>query len=282
MKDMKCFNMSSLLVSVAMLLVGLPAVAGSRDDAVANVSVYVSTADGRTAYTYTIENTGTKPILGFSVGFDHYTGTVELSGDHPVEVVSPHLWESRIVTLEASPYYQIRWDRTAGVGGLAPGRVVTGFTIVMDNENPQLLDSHWTAIIAGPPTYASSKLVILDEPPTDLDVTPPVISVEVEPGVLWPPNKKMIEIKANVTVSDDTDPGPIISLESISCNECDSSDDIRNAEIGTEDYEFSVRASRTGKAKPGRVYTVVYSATDSSGNRSQDSAKIVVPHDQRK
>jgi hypothetical protein len=183
---MKCYNMSSFVIFAAVMFLGLPALAGSRDDQAANVSVYTSTVNGQVAYTYTIQNTGRNAILGFSIGFDHYTGSSQLSGNHPVKVVSPHLWGSRVITLEASPYYQVRWERINGPGGLTSGNVATGFTVVMENENPQLLNSHWTAIIGGSPTYASSELTVLAEPPEDLDATPPVISGEAEPCVLWP------------------------------------------------------------------------------------------------
>jgi hypothetical protein len=86
---------------------------------------------------------------------------------------------------------------------------------------------------------------------TVVDTTDPEISVTVSPDMLWPPNHKMVDIVATVTVSDI---------------------------IGTEDYEFQLRAERAGKGD-GRVYTITYTATDASGNSANASATVVVPHD---
>lgn len=273
-------NSTVLLLSAAVVLMSGTIIASPRDDQTANVGVYVQSQEGLTAYTYTIRNAGNQPILGFSIGFDHYTGTSELSGDGPLEVISPISWQSRIIALEESPYYEVRWEPIAATGTLKPGSVKSGFTIVMRSPNPQLLNSHWTAVIDGPPTYASSQLAVLDGPPEDLDTTPPSISVEVEPSVIWPPNNKMVNVTANATVSDDQDSAPVVSLVSVTCNECEPENDVQGVEIGDADFNFSIRAARTGQPKSGRVYTIVYSAIDSAGNRSEASATITVPHDQ--
>jgi len=278
---MNRYLIHKLLISTALLFANALAFAGSRDEQIANVSVYAHSLNDKAAYTYTIENTGARPILGFSIGFDHYTGASELSDNHPLEIISPDSWQSRIISLEESPYYEVRWEPIPGMESLQPGSSKSGFTVVMEDANPHFLDGHWTAIIDGPPTYASSRLEVLEGPPEDLDLLPPSISVAVEPSVIWPPNKKMVAVVASVTVSDDKDPNPMVSLVSVTCNECDPVIDVHDAELGTAGFEFSVRASRTGQAKPGRVYTVVYSATDSAGNRSEGSATITVPHDQR-
>ncbi|MDH4318298.1 MAG: hypothetical protein OEV64_07895 [Desulfobulbaceae bacterium] len=279
---MKRYRANLWFVMAMFLLMSASVLAGPRDEQVANVAVYVHTVNGQPAYTYTIKNTGNYPIIGLSIGFDHYTGSSELSGKHPHEVTSPDSWESSVIALEESQYYEVRWEPSLGTEGLAIGASKSGFTIVMRNPTPQLLSGHWTAIFSGPPTYASSAIEVLDGPPHGIDVLPPSITVEIEPSMIWPPNKKMVNISANVTVSDDRDQTPVVSLVAITCNECDPITDVRGAEIGAADFQFSVRAARTGQAKPGRVYAVVYSATDAAGNRSEASATIVVPHDQRK
>lgn len=270
-----------LFISTALLITSMSLYASSRDEQLANVTVYAHTLDGKAAYTYTIENTGDRSIIGFSIGFDHYTGSSELNGVHPHEIVTPDSWQSRIISLEASPYYEVRWEPISGTANLEPGNVKNGFTVVMDNPNSQLLNSHWTAIIDGPPTYASSLLVVSDVPPDDLDIIPPNISVVVEPSIIWPPNNKMVNVTTSVTVNDNSDDNPVVLLVSVSCNECDPTVDVKGAEIGTADFNFSVRSARTGQAKSGRMYTLVYSATDAAGNSSEASAVITIPHDQR-
>jgi hypothetical protein len=119
---------------------------------------------------------------------------------------------------------------------------------------------------------------------------PPDISVMVSPEFLWPPNHKMATINALVTVTDPIDPDPLVILESITSNEPDDApgsgdgntvDDIQDAEFGTEDYEFLLRAERSGKGD-GRIYTITYRVTNFTGNTSTGTATVTVPHDKGK
>ena len=80
-------------------------------------------------------------------------------------------------------------------------------------------------------------------------------------------------------MKDDYDPQPEIKLESITANEVLEKEDIKGALIGTDDRQFQLKAEREGKNKAGRIYTVTYSATDGSGNKSIASATVTVPHD---
>ena len=116
------------------------------------------------------------------------------------------------------------------------------------------------------------------------------ISVSVTPDMLWPPNHKMVEITADVVVSDCCNSGSTIILTSITSNEPDDAkgngdgntvDDIQGADFGTEDYDFLLRAERAGSGD-GRIYTITYTATDASGNSASASATVTVPHDQGK
>lgn len=117
------------------------------------------------------------------------------------------------------------------------------------------------------------------------DTTPPQIDVSVSPDLLWPPNHKMVPIQANVTVTDNC-PGVSFELQSITSNEPDNGkgdgntiNDIQNADVGTPDIEFDLRAERSGKGS-GRIYTVTYTAGDNGNNSTDDSAIVSVPHNQ--
>lgn len=124
------------------------------------------------------------------------------------------------------------------------------------------------------------------------DTTPPTIAVSVDPGSIWPPNHKMVDITATVTVSDNVSAEANITVElvSVASSEPDDAvgdgdgntvDDVQGASAGTDDRAFRVRAERDGGG-PGRTYTVTYRATDEAGNSAQASATIVVPHDKGK
>jgi hypothetical protein len=257
--------------------------ASQRDDALANISVYAALLDGQATYTYTVNNTGKHAITGFSVGFDHYTGSSELSGALPVEISSPASWESRIIFLEESDRYEVRWETSNIYARLNPDMVMSGFKVVLSSPNTEYLSAHWTAILSGAPTFVSSKLSVSDIPPIEnSDITPPVIAIEFVPNILWPPNNKLVSVSAMVAVTDNVDNSPVVKLVSITCNdECDLSNDISDASFGESDFDFKVRATRQGRDKLGRVYTVTYSALDRAGNYSERSADIIVPHDKR-
>jgi hypothetical protein len=116
-----------------------------------------------------------------------------------------------------------------------------------------------------------------------LDVTPPTIGVSLRPAVLSPPNHKLRSIVATVTVEDECDPHPQVRLLSIVSNEPDNGQgdgdtpgDIQQATINTDDRTFLLRAERSGRGN-GRTYTVLYAATDASGNAAQASAVVRVP-----
>jgi hypothetical protein len=116
---------------------------------------------------------------------------------------------------------------------------------------------------------------------TVVDVTPPEISVAVAPEMLWPPNRQMADIQAMVAATDACGV-PAVTLDSITHDEAggDSTVDIQGADLGTADLDFQLRAKRDGHGD-GRVYTIIYTATDSSANSASASAFVYVPHDRR-
>lgn len=121
---------------------------------------------------------------------------------------------------------------------------------------------------------------------TVLDTTPPDINISLEPMLLWPPNHRLVNIEATVTAVDACGPSTV-QLTSIASNEADDESgdgstigDIQAALLGSADFDFALRAERVGDGN-GRVYTVVYTATDESGNQAGMSSRVVVPHDQK-
>jgi VCBS repeat-containing protein len=125
---------------------------------------------------------------------------------------------------------------------------------------------------------------------TVVDTTPPTIDVSVSPDILWPANHKMVDIIATVTVNDSCDQAPSIVLTSVVSNEPDDAkgngdgntvNDIQGADVGTEDYAFSLRAEAAGGGD-GRIYTITYTVTDACGNSATAIVTVIVPHDQGK
>lgn len=106
------------------------------------------------------------------------------------------------------------------------------------------------------------------------DTTPPLLSVSVNPSVLWPPNHKMKLITPAITVSDICDSHPNVVLKSITMNE--SGNLAEDIQVDTKG-RISLRAERSGGGN-GRVYTIIYTATDASGNSIDATATVTVPH----
>lgn len=109
-----------------------------------------------------------------------------------------------------------------------------------------------------------------------IDVEAPVLSVSFSPSEISQANNKMITITAAISVSDNADPAPAITLVSITASgdgTGNRKEDVEGAEIGTDDREFALRAEAS---RSGRVYTIVYRATDRSGNATEVAKTVTV------
>jgi len=115
----------------------------------------------------------------------------------------------------------------------------------------------------------------------NLDQTPPSLSVSASPSMLFPPNHKYVTVTATVSVSDNVDPNPTVTLLSVTSNEPDNApgdadgNTTRDIRI-LNDFTFRLRAERS-EIGPGRVYTITYRATDAHGNSTSSSATVTVP-----
>ena len=122
-----------------------------------------------------------------------------------------------MVTTEDSPYLNLEWQND-GSSDILPGQVASGFSVTVPEADNRYLNSHWTVFFADS-DIASSVLVIDNTVTDDVDTTPPTVSVTLTPNVLWPPNRKMVLINADINVTDNSDLTPEVKLVSITCNE---------------------------------------------------------------
>jgi hypothetical protein len=110
-----------------------------------------------------------------------------------------------------------------------------------------------------------------------LDTTPPrILSIAATPGVLWPPNRRMIPVRLSVDVIDDQDPSPVTRITQVTCNE--PQDPLSPGWELTGALTLNLRAERLGSGS-GRAYTITVEAADASGNTSTASTVVAVPHD---
>jgi hypothetical protein len=119
-----------------------------------------------------------------------------------------------------------------------------------------------------------------------IDTVAPDLLVVVTPDPLWPPNHRMIELEVRVSTADLCGPSSFV-LVSVTSSEPDDAagggdgsraGDIQGEDPGTSDLSFGLRAERDGRGN-GRVYTIVYEATDASGNTATEAFEVFVPHD---
>jgi len=172
------------------------------------------------------------------------------------------------------------------VTGADAGQTLSGFSVRVPATGPGSLEKYLTGDFMVRfwlgESWLGKTVQHIFAPLEKQDTLPPTLSVSVSPTTLWSPNKKFIPITATITVKDDFDSAPEIKLESINANEPLDKEDIKDAQIGTDDRQFKLKAEREGKNKAGRIYTVTYSATDATGNKTIATATVVVPHDERK
>ncbi|MDQ3817623.1 MAG: DUF5011 domain-containing protein, partial [Acidobacteriota bacterium] len=108
-----------------------------------------------------------------------------------------------------------------------------------------------------------------------VDTTAPVISgVSVNPSVIWPPNKKMVNVTVNYSTSDCR---AVTTSLSISSNEPTKAGEM----VVVNPHLVRLIADRLGSGR-GRIYTITIKATDASGNVTTKTVTGSVPHDQGK
>ena len=220
----------------------------------------------------------------------------------PSSFSAPSGWDGNVAHYERRDYISFDFDTTVGTGiSLLPGYTET-FSIVTPTKDvrkysnlyerrPKPKDKAFYELnkrgyLTGHYSYreddATGKSRVVSYPMQLIDKTPPTLTVNLNPATLWPPNDKPMPITATITVNDDYDPESEIKLESITASETLAAGDIHDAQLGTDDRSFSLAAKRAGTNLAGRIYTVTYSATDASGNKTTTSAIVTVPHDQEK
>ncbi len=121
-----------------------------------------------------------------------------------------------------------------------------------------------------------------------IDTTDPTISVTVSPGILWPPNHKMVDVVVQATANDNS--GSVTLTASVTSSEPPDTDGDGNTipdfttpviNQSTGEITLQLRSERKGQGT-GRTYTITVTATDGSDNSSDAVVEVVAPHDRGK
>jgi hypothetical protein len=119
-----------------------------------------------------------------------------------------------------------------------------------------------------------------------IDPSPPELKVTLTPDVIWPPNHRMVDVHADVSLRDECAAPKGLSWFLVSVTPDEPADgpgdgstspDIAGVEPYTEDTDFSVRAERSGYGDD-RRYRVVFHGSDST-YEVYDTLYVTVPHD---
>lgn len=279
----------------SVLLLMILGISNAQEPPLVKVKVYQENlSDGKVRYNYRVINNSERAVVAVRIGYDYYHAQPELSvlplgwdfykGLSQGTTTSPSGWQAMLITQEESDVHWLEWstDENVATWDILPGQTLSGLSVILPNADNNYRTGHFDVIL-GNSTHISAPMEIEVAPPPQTDTIPPVLSVTLTPNKIWPPNHKMVEITATISVHDDRDPNPGVRLVSITCNEqIDAANDISGADFGADDRNFSIRAERTGQRKDGRVYTATYLATDASGNASTATATVTIPHDQRR
>lgn len=291
---MSCIKILKHPLLSVLTLSCLLAAASQAAEPPASVKVYAQNFGDRVVYHYRIINHGPYEIPSVWIGYDGKNpdnrddDTFELhelpigwdfdTGIPATSVTIPSDWEAHMILLEESEVMALAFEEKEGAtASILPGQTLDGFlSITLPKADSAYRSGHAYVYFAD----RYPRRVTL---PLELaDTTPPALSVSLTPATLWPPNGKPVPVTATVTAKDDYDPNPEIKLESITASEPLLVGDIADAQFGSDDRRFTLKARRAGENKSGRVYTVTYSATDASGNKATATAEVTVPHDQGK
>ena len=231
-------------------------------------------------YNYLVTNHSTLTIGTIFLGYNWTTHTAELE-DETTSVQAPDGWTGTDIRVEESDYGFIKWSSTDPddtVHEIPPGQELEGFQVTLPKPSAKFSKATWSVIF----TNAKGTMVgqVTPVTPPRSDTTPPTVSVTASPSTLWSPNHELVPITVTVQVTDNQDSRPTVRLVSIVTNDDADLSDIVDAEYGTDDRSFKLRAERKGKERGGRQYVITYSATDASGNAATATTTVTVPHDQ--
>jgi hypothetical protein len=169
---------------------------------------------------------------------------------------------------------ELTWGAVSGIKGGEPINL-TPFLV----SNLPVGDHELTLEVCDGVNAPVSKSVMVKV----IDNIAPTLAPTADQTILWPPNKKMVPITIRANAGDNSGL-PVTLKATVSCNEPNEgspywTEPAINQKTGI--ITLQLQADRLGKGK-GRLYTIGISATDQSGNVSNTTVVVSVPHDQGK
>lgn len=168
------------------------------------------------------------------------------------------------------------WNATDALSGIAGSSTAT---MLFDQDGANQSGSRTFSDLAGNSASATISDINIDKTPTPPPPPPPSTITpvcSVTPNEIWPPNNKMVAVRATVGGTGVTS----FKLRSVTNNETGSAD-VSGWTIGTADVDGQVKATRLGGGS-GRTYTLTYDVFGANGATGSCALAVRVPHDQRR
>jgi len=158
----------------------------------------------------------------------------------------------------------------------SPGDMTESVTVADLNGdgNPDIL----VASDLGPSGDGGSVSALLH---TELDTTPPVITLAATPKVLWPPNGKLVPVTISGRITDAASGVNASSAKFAVHDEyhlVQPHGTIALDPAGNYSFTILLQASRKGDDHDGRRYTIRVTAIDNAGNRGVKQTSVTVLH----
>ena len=267
--------------------------ASALGSTVTSYSIFVSEDNG--PFTPFLQNT-TDTFATFTGQFGHTYGFYSLAvGDAGLIEAAPAVADATVTLVKPPPptfttvpsalTIYTGADATAcaafvsdaALGNAAAEGICSDVTVTRSGVPSGNLFTVGTTTLTHTATDSLGQQATATQTVTVIDNTPPVISSpSVDKPVLWPPNRKMVDVTVNYAATDNC--GPVTTaISGISSNEPINATDA----VIVDSHHVRLRAERLGRGT-GRIYTIMIKATDSRGNTSQRSVTVRVPHDQGK
>jgi hypothetical protein len=108
-----------------------------------------------------------------------------------------------------------------------------------------------------------------------IDTTSPEVNINTAPSILWPVNKKPVQVSINGSATD--------ALSGIFSKVFTATDEYNEVNASLSDFgdKISLIPWRKGDDKDGRIYTIKVIITDKAGNTTSKETTATVPHDMR-
>ena len=184
-------------------------------------------------------------------------------------------------TIPEAVYARSRTDGSEDAVGVAIGHPAAGVYRISVMPLPEASGddtfSLWAFTANNQVVQLATDMRIADIPsePFRIHSTLGYAKVTASPAAIWPPNNKPVDVALDYAASEAAVGQPQVT---VACNE-PSFNAAKDVSI-TDPHHLKLRATRDGRSKDGRIYTITITLADADGNEADFETTVTVPHDQ--